>query len=777
MYTTIEPLRSNIVRVSHTPQASPPPPSPLRADAFCADPHAASFCRALSDGRIVFERAGETFLCQVEADLREKPLFRYVVDGEPVLRRKQTANGEVEFIENAREIPDGTAYAGRLSFRADADASLYGLGQHENGVFDYNNQTEYLYQNNMIIALPFLLSSENYGILLDTETAAVFQARDGAFAFSLDTVDALSYYVIIGDGFDEIIAALRGLTGKAVMPPRWAFGYIQSKERYQNAAELVETVSRFRREGIPLDGIVQDWCTWEEGHWGEKRPDALRYPDLPALLDALHERHARLMVSVWPNMARESADYGEFASKGLLLAGSLVYNAFDESARALYWEQCRRHWFDAGTDAWWCDNTEPFSDADWNGAQKRTEALRYGVVTDESKKFIDWRRVNTYGLAHARGIYENWRKSGSPKRVVNLTRSTYLSGQRYGVIAWSGDVCATWETLRRQITEGIKFSMSGMPYWTLDIGGFFTVKDKWENRGCNKAGDATPLWFWNGDYNDGTADLGYRELYVRWFQLGAFLPIFRAHGTDTPREPWRFGKPGTPFYDALMVCLRLRYRLLPYLYACAAAVTFEDQTMMRALMFDFAHDARCRRISDCFMLGKALYVCPVTRPMYYGPNSAALPDGPKTREVYLPNGALWYDFWTGKAYPGGRQIPCDAPLQIIPLFVRAGSILPLSDPLTYADERSGEVAELVVYGGADGRFVLYNDEGDTYAYERGGYCAIETTYRHADRTLTLGKASGKYPFQRTFVIRLQNEDGTGRSTQIAYGGEALTIRL
>lgn len=777
MYTVIEPLSAGIVRVSHMTRKSPPPQSILISDAFRADPCAASFCRQLDDGRVVFERAGEAFLCEHDAALTEKPVFRCVVDGEPIIGRKQTANGEVEYIKNAREVPDGVSSEGRLAFIADKSASLYGLGQHEDGVYDYCGSTEYLYQNNMIISIPFLLSSQNYGILLDTETSAVFDARDGAFTFTLDTTDALSYYVIIGNSFDEIIASLRRLTGRAAMLPRWAFGYIQSKERYNSAEELTETVSRFRKDGIPLDCIVQDWYTWVEGHWGEKRPDARRYPDFPALVNALHNEHTRLMVSIWPNMSRESEDYGEFASRGLLLGGSPVYDAFNEEARDLYRKQCERHYFSAGVDAWWCDNAEPFSDADWNGACKRAEAQRYRVVTDESKRHMNPRRINTYGLLHSKGIYDGWRKSGSDKRVVNLTRSTYTSGQRYGVIAWSGDVSATWRTLGRQVTEGIKFSMSGMPYWTLDIGGFFTVKDKWENRGCNQAGDSTPLWFWNGDYNDGVADMGYRELYVRWFELGAFLPIFRSHGTDTPREPWRFGEPGTPFYDALMVFLRLRYRLMPYIYSCAAAVTLENQTMLRSLMFDFAHDEKCRHISDCFMLGKALLVCPVTEPMYYGVNGVRLPEAPKTREVYLPEGCLWYDLWTGRRFAGGQSVICDAPLDRIPIFVRAGSILPLSAPMRYADERAGEVSELAVYGGADGRFVLYNDEGDGYAYERGVYCAIPMEYSHAERALTLGKAEGDYPYQRAFEVRLISGDGAEKSARIEYGGEELRIRL
>jgi alpha-D-xyloside xylohydrolase len=476
-------------------------------------------------------------------------------------------------------------------------------------------------------------------------------------------------------------------------------------------------------------------------------------------------------------MAKEGSDYRQFEEKGLLLPNSATYNAFHEEARAIFWKQCEEDWFSAGVDAWWCDNSEPFSDADWNGETKRGEALRYQIVTEDSKKSMDWTRLNTYGLLHAKGIYDNWRETNSEKRVANLTRSAYISGQRYGVICWSGDVCAKWSTLRQQIAEGIKFSMSGMPYWTNDIGGFFTVKDKWENRGCGKAGDATPLWFWNGDFNDGADDLGYRELYVRWLQYGTFLPMFRAHGTDTPREPWRFGKPGEIFYDAILKFIRLRYRLLPYIYATAAAVSQRQDTMLRSLMFDFPEDENVKEICDSYLFGRAMLVCPVTEPMDYGANSALLPHREKRRSVYLPQSCVWYDFWTNQAYAGGQTIACEAPLDSIPLFIRAGSILPMSAPLMYADQMNGQVSEILVYDGADGEFTLYNDEGDHYSYEKGHFSAIPLIYRHQEKTIVFGKAQGTFKHQERFTVK---RIGDGQMLSIAdvhYRGEETAIRL
>lgn len=775
---SIQQVVENVVHVTYRTDGPEPVGSALIAEDWNPAPISSQTgFEALAD-RIRFKnRHGDVILEETGHALIPKAVYRYVIDGEPVVQTKHTANGDVAFIENARREQSGTAYHGRLVFHVAEGEHLYGLGQHEDGVYDYRGRREYLYQTNMKITVPFLLSSRNYGLLVDTQSAMVFDEQNGVMYFELETVADLSYYVITGENFDEIIATLRALTGRAPMLPRWAFGYIQSKERYRSSDELISTAATFRSLGIPVDCIVQDWFTWAEDLWGEKRPDPKRYPDLSTLMNALHEKHVKLMVSIWPNMVPKGPNYHAFEERALLLPNSSVYDAFQEEGRALYWRQCEEYWFRAGIDAWWCDNAEPFSDADWNGAAKRAELLRYRLVVTDSEKSMDWTRLNTYGLYHARGIYENWRRQTSAKRVMNLTRSTYTSGQRYGVVAWSGDHSAKWSVLKNQITEGIKFCMSGMPYWTLDIGGFFTVRDQYENRGCNKAGDRTPLWFWNGDYNDGVNDLGYRELYVRWLQYAVFLPVFRAHGTDTPREPWHFGKPGEPFYDTILSFIRLRYRLLPYIYSTAAAVSFHHDTMMRSLMFDFAHDSRVAEISGSYMFGRSMLVCPVTEPMYYGPNSTPLPETDQTWPVYLSEGTLWYNFWTNKAYQGGQTVVCEAPLQSVPLFVRAGSIIPLSDPLTYADERSGECSMLVVYDGADGSLALYNDEGDGYAYERGVYSMVHLRYRSSDKTLVLGKAEGLYPYQARFTLKLVSDGREEEKGNIRYSGEEMTVRL
>ncbi|RCX11155.1 alpha-D-xyloside xylohydrolase [Anaerobacterium chartisolvens] len=771
-------VSENIVKVVYGGGKEETENSILISEDFKPESNLATNKYLCEGGRILFKnKRGEVVLEETGHSLTEKEVFTYYVDGEPIVKYKQTANGEVTYVENAVYKPSGTAYEGKLTFSITEDEGIYGLGQHEDGVYNYNGRKEYLFQANMKISIPFMLSSRNYGILIDTEGAMIFDSERGKVEFTIDTTDKLSYYVITGESFEEIIKELRCLTGRAQMLPRWAYGYVQSKERYKSAEELVNIVLQFRKAGIPIDCIVQDWLSWEDGLWGEKRVDKKRYPDLKELINKLHKEHVKLMVSVWPNMAEGGSNHQEFKEKGLLLPNSNTYNAYSKEARDVYWRQYEDEWFSAGADALWCDNSEPFSDADWSGETKRPEEVRYQLIVDESKKFMDWTRLNSYGLFHSKGIYENWRKTNNSKRVTNLTRSSYLSGQQHGAVLWSGDTSAKWSALRKQITEGIKFSMSGMPYWTLDIGGFFTVKDKWENRGCNCSDKKYKLWFWDGDYNDGVGDLGYRELYVRWLQYGAFLPMFRSHGTDTPREPWNFGEPGDIFYDTILKFIKLRYRLLPYIYSTAADVYQNHSTMIRSLMFDFAKDKNVKDIDDSFMFGKAFLVCPVTEPMYYEANSVPLVNTEKTREVYLPEHTQWFDFWTDKQYGGGQAVTCKAELDTIPLFVKAGSIVPLSRPLMYADEKNGEVSELIIYGGEDGEFVLYNDEGDNYSYEKGNFSAIKLTYRDNEKTLTFGKACGGFRYQENFKIKLIGGGEVSKTIEFVYKGEEEAVKF
>ncbi len=683
---------------------------------------------------------------------QEKQSYKYIQNAKASNQNtvKQTANGEVSVLDDLIAVADKQTWRVTLKFPKEKGEVLTGLGQHEEGVFNYAHQTEYLYQNNMIISLPVIISSLGYAICVDANCAMAFERGEDFFTLTLESAINFNVYLTKQPTVKEAVMAVYKITGMPKLLPKWAFGYMQSKEKYESSAELIQTAKRFKEENIPLSCIVQDWHTWEEGLWGEKHPDKKRFPSIPTLTETLHKQGVKLLVSIWPNMAENSKDYKEFERAGKLLPNSNVYNAFDEEAGKLYFKQCNEDWFSGGVDGFWCDNTEPFSDADWNGEEKRTEEERYKVVVELSQKSMDETQLNAFGLYNAKNIYENWVKT-SNKRVVNLTRSGYLGAQKYGVILWSGDICATYKTMANQIAEGIKASMCGFPFWTLDIGGFFTVKDKWENRGCNCNTVKSKLWFWSGDYEEGVQDLGYRELYTRWLQFGCFLPVFRSHGTDTPREPWQFGKRGELFYDTIVDYINLRYKLMPYIYATAAQSCREGMPIMRSLLFEFGiTDEQANK--EGYMFGDAFYIQPITKPMYYGKNSKVL-NHPKKVEVRLPKNVGWYDWFTKKYHYNNDDdevIHRDCPLQELPVYVKAGSIVPTKE---------GKYTYLNVYTGADGSFPLYFDDGDNYTYEEGNYFLARLEYSEESKTLTVAKKEGSYAPKEVFKVRYITKDG------------------
>lgn len=759
----LEAVLPGVIRCVHTMEEKIAPPSMLvDASARCA---AGEDCEIVQDAAqvrlrsgalwAIYDRAadrlrweeagtGRTLLKEGGHELAPQDVIHYTTGGEaPEIERVRTVDGERSFVRNLRAEVDRRAWRARLRFAFAPEEGVYGLGQGEEGVWNWRRQNQYLYQHNMRIPMPFFISSLGYGLFADCGSLMTFQDdASGSYLF-MDTVAQLDYYVIIGDEslrrggrFDRIIDGYRRVTGRAPLLPRWAFGYIQSKERYETAAELVDVARRYRALGVPLDGVVQDWQTWRENHWGEKLClDEARFGDLRSSMDALHAMHVHAMVSVWPNMNDCTRDYAQLSAAGHILNDLSTYDAFDADARRMYWQQAKTALFEGGFDAWWCDSTEPFSGPDWGGGQKREPWERYALVGGEHKRFLDAARANLYALAHARGIYENQRAETEEKRVLNLTRSGYSGSQRYGAVLWSGDISARWDVLRGQIAEALNMAASGYPWWTLDIGGFFVVRENWRARGCGCGGDPSPKWFWAGDYEKGIADMGFRELYVRWLEMGCFLPMFRSHGTDAPREIWNFGAPGEAMYEAIAKFIRLRYRLMPYIYSLASGVWRENGMMLRPLLFDFWEDARAVGESGEFMLGPSLLVCPVTEPMYYGPDSAPL-DREKKWACYLPAGCDWYDFWDERRYEGGRTVVVDAPLDRLPLFVRAGSIIPMAEGLQYADQKSDGPIELRVYPGADAALELYDDAGDGYGYERGEYTLRRFAWDDARRELS-----------------------------------------
>ncbi|MDF2905238.1 MAG: glycoside hydrolase family 31 [Herbinix sp.] len=662
-------------------------------------------------------------------NLEEFDSYKTITDENSTIVRVVTPDGIKEVVKDAAKVFDQKLYKTRLYLEWQEEEALYGLGQHEEGYLNLRGTTAYLHQANKKIAIPFLVSSLGYGILVDTYSPMIFNDTNFGSYLYTEADYEMDFYFINGSNLDGVVRCYRYLTGKAVMLPKWAFGFVQSQERYETAKELNDVVKEYRQRNIGLDCIVLDWCSWVGDLWGQKTFDQARFADPTAMMEELHENHANLMVSIWPNMSKDCDNYKEFEEKKLLLQASSIYDPYTREGRDLYWKQTKEGLFNHGIDAWWCDSSEPFT-PEWNHLGTPEAITMYQEFFDTSSQYIPAQLTNSYGLYHARTIYEGQRGVTSEKRVVNLTRNGYTGQQRYGTILWSGDISANWITMKRQITAGLNFCVSGIPYWTLDIGAFFVKKGI--------------QWFWDGDYEKGYDDLGYRELFTRWFQYGCFLPVFRSHGTDFRRELKYFGDQGDLFYDALIKVNHLRYQLMPYIYSIAARVWKDDYTMLRMLAFDFAEDARARVIDDQFLFGSSLMVCPVTTPMYYEKDSLQMEGTTKAREVYLPKGTGWYDFWTNQYYEGGQTILAKAPIDIIPLYVKAGSILPMTQFMNYVDEIPEAPIEVRIYTGKDTEFELYEDEGNSYRYEEGAYVITKFEWSENDQKLHRNDPIGNY---------------------------------
>ncbi len=666
-----------------------------------------------ASGSIRFLRAdGSLLLAEREYEsktVEEFDVYQTVVNENTEIEKIQTPDGEKQQIRQADRVWAGKLCHTRLHLSFSENERLYGLGQAEEGVWNLRHTTQYLHPANLKISLPVLISDHNWGILLSTQSPAIFNdTQYGSYLYT--EADAyLDYYFILADTPADVPAAVRRLTGRAALLPKWAFGYMQSKERYEDAKDLLTTAEMFRQKKIGLDTLILDWISWPDGLWGQKTFDAGRFPDPADMIRRLHEMEVHFMISIWPTMDSKSDNYREFQEKGLLLAAGGIYNAFLPEGRRLYWEQVNKGLFAHGVDAWWCDSSEPIT-PEWGREVKPEASEMYHAFVSDAANCMPPEKSAAYCLYHAQGIYEGQRACTEEKRVVNLTRSGWPGSQKYGTILWSGDISASWETLRRQIVAGLQFSICGLPYWTLDIGAFFV------KRGVS--------WFWNGDYDKGLEDPAYRELYVRWFQYGAFLPVFRSHGTDFPKEPWQFGADGDPCYEALCAAIRLRYRLLPYLYSAAGAVWREDALMMKPLFFDFPADQQAAKISDEFMFGPSLLVCPVTSPL--SDSQAGMSE--QTKTIYLPSGCGWYDFYSNCKYEGGQRIEVPAELDRIPLFVREGAILPTTQPQESSAGMEGQDIRLLVYAGKSASYTFYEDAGDGYGYEKGEYCLTNIVY-------------------------------------------------
>jgi alpha-D-xyloside xylohydrolase len=583
-------------------------------------------------------------------------------------------------------------------------------------------------------------------------------------SLSSEVADAIDYYFIKGENADSVIKGYRHLTGKAPIVPIWAMGYWQSRERYRNQEELVNTVKEYRKRRIPLDNIVLDWQYWEDPKWGSHEFDASRFPDPQRMVDELHDDlHARLMISVWPKFNKGTDNYEAMNKKGFLFTRnadkkrkdwvgpgyvSTFYDPFNPEAGAMFWNQIDSRLNRLGIDAWWLDATEPDMHSNLS-IEERKNNMSPTALGPGTKYF------NAYSLQNSRSVYEGQRRSSPDKRVFILTRSAYAGQQRYGAATWSGDIVSRWSDFQDQIATGINFSLSGIPYWTMDIGGF-AVERKYENA----KGETLNEW---------------QELNTRWFQFGAFCPLFRSHGQYPYREIFNISEENSKTYESMVYYTKLRYRLLPYLYSLAGSTYWNDGTMMRGLVMDFNHDSRVHGIADQYMLGPSLLVNPVYT---YKATS---------RNVYLPAGTGWYDFYTGEYFKGGQHMDVEAPLERIPLFVKAGSILPVGPDIQYTGEKKSDPVTLYVFSGANATFTLYEDEGVNYNYENGAYSQIPMTYDEEMHTLTIENREGRFNDMlegRTFQIvwvKTDHPAGSSYMTQtpqvISYSGKEITINL
>lgn len=716
-------------------------------------------------------RLGNGSCIQQGWSLSPKDIYRYDMAGEASVITQKTVDGERTFVENAKEQLIGRAYEGSISFQISEEQRIMGLGQHEEGITNYRGCVQHLYQNNMQIPMPVIISSRNYGILLDAECLMVYEEKNNRITVTLDAVVQIDYYFIEGENLKEVIKGIRKLTGKAAMLPLWAYGYIQSRERYKTQEEMIRIAKEFEKRDIPISCLVLDWMSWEEGKWGNKRFCKSRFPDIKALTEYLHDKGIAFMVSVWPNINKGCEDNLEMLAAGKMYANLSTYDAFDEAGRALYWKQCEREIYAGGADAWWCDSTEPFT-PDWNGSEKKSPEERYELAKESLTKYMDAREANAYALLHAKGIHDNQRKADPETRVVNLTRSGYPSIQKYGAVLWSGDIMATWDVFRKQIAEGLSMSSSGIPYWTLDIGAFFTGNlQAWRRQSDVREG--TQPWFWNGDFEEGTADKGYCELYVRWLQYGTFLPMMRSHGTDTKREPWNFEETGSKYYDTIVKYIRLRYRLVPYLYSLAYQVYRSDAMMMRSLIFDYHEDEQAVEQETEYLFGDFL-VCPVTAPMEYAPGNRRLPEN-YSWEVYLPGPDGWFDYETKEFWEGAQLLTVQAPIEKMPLYIRSGSLIPVAEEGNSDLYHPRNVQEITVeiYGGRDGAFAYYQDAGNGYGYQKGEYQLIEISWQDDIKCVKLSDALAGFDYPKRWNMIYFDVQGRSSRRQMVYAGKGM----
>ena len=707
-------------------------------------------------------------------------------DGSLLLKEQENNKAFTPFDDAGRSTY--TVYQG---FTVSPEEGLYGLGQLQNGQMMQRNMSKVLVQGNVEDVSPIFQSTKGYGVFWDNYSATTYTDNAQETSFSSEVGECIDYYFMYGGSADGVIAEVRTLTGEVPMMPLWSYGFMQSKERYKSQDETVGVVKKYRELGIPLDCIIQDWQYWGNNYlWNAMDFQNPAFSRPKEMIDEVHAMNAHMMISIWSSFGPATKPYRALDKEGLLFnietwpqsgvegwppnmdypSGVRVYDAYSSKARDIYWNYLNKGIFQLGMDGWWMDSTEP------DHFNHKKEDF------DHQTAMGSFRSVrNAYPLMTVGGVYDHQRAETGDKRAIILTRSGFLGQQRYASNVWSGDVQSSWDSFRKQVTAGLNYSLTGMPHWNSDLGGFFA-----------------------GSYNTSWADNSavknpmYQELYVRWVQFGTFCPMMRSHGADVPREFYWYGKKGEPVYDALVNAVKLRYALLPYIYSTSWDVSHNRSTFMRALFMDFLGDKKAWNVTDEYMFGKAFLVAPVVHAQYtpelvqkdlkenegWGSDSKTEIDKvvaadftqAKSMDVYLPAGTRWFNYWTNEVQEGGKNITVETTLGRIPLFVRAGSVVPVGPDVQYSGEKAWDNLTVCVYPGADGNFTLYEDEFDNYNYEKGAYTEIPMTWDDSKRTLTIGSRKGGYTgmlAKRQFVVKTAD----GKERTVTYTGKKVHVKL
>lgn len=734
----------------------------------------------------------ETEDMRVKVDKATGTALFLTIKGDTLLREM----GEPQFTMRKGDADEGK-YIVEQSWKLDKGEAIFGLGQRKDKDISLRGKDITLWNVNTYTTIPVFTSQKGYGVFWDNMGRSFFTDNDKGTTFKSEVAEMTDYYFVYRDGTtDGVIAGLRALTGRATMFPLWAMGHWQCRERYKTSDELAGVLDKYRELEIPLDGIVQDWQYWGcDSNWNAMRfmnpyyinkvgdPAYERY--LPAdmrnmkqseprlkspeeMVKYVHSRNSHLMISIWASFGPWTEPYAELKKIGALLpfetwprnSGTLPYDAFNPKARDIYWKHLS-NLYKMGFDAWWTDSSEP-------------DHFEKPGDDDYMTAAGSWRSVkNAFALVHNRGIYEHQRSTkGNSKRSIQMTRSGQLGIQHYGTFSWSGDISSTWDVMQEQVPTGLSYVICGIPFWNTDIGGFFS---------------------WS--YHNNPKDPGMQELQTRWMQWGAFMPLMRNHcSSPMVSEIYEYGKPGDWAYDVQKAYVKLRYRMLPYIYSTQGDVVLNDGSMMRPLVMDFAADSTALTRNDEYMFGRSMLVKPITSPLYTwqdnnGYGHLIYPDIRRAAapvEVYLPAGTAWYDFWTNERIDGGRKLMRPCPITEMPVYVRAGSIMPWGPEVQYSSEKPWDDLEIRVYPGADGKFVLYEDRGDGYEYERGQYTLTEFRWDDATRTLTIGARKGKYPkmltHRRFNIVMVGKDSGRGDGAMkvtrtVEYDGKEITMKF